>query len=289
MSIPFSANEKVSDNRSGIYAIVNLKNEKFYIGSAVKLNRRKREHLSLLHNGKHGNRHLQNTYDKWGEEVFIFRVIAYVEDKNLLVDIEDQWIKKYKPSGVLYNIREEANSNLGIKLSEESKKKISKIHKGKIVSDETKKKMSFAKQNMNKETKKKMSLAKQKSVIQLDKNNNFIAKFNSIIEAKTKTGIDNSSISKCCLGKCKSIGGYLWLYEYEYLNGKRPCENNLIHGDSKPIIQFTKHNEFVKKYNNISEASRETGIKNGNIKACCLNKRKSAGGYIWRYESLVFN
>lgn len=54
----------------------------------------------------------------------------------------------------------------------------------------------------------------------------------------------------------------------------------------KPVLQFTKNNEFIASWDSIAEASLSTGIKHSNISACC-NKRKwynTAGGYIWRYK-----
>lgn len=150
-TIPFNENEKVFDNRGGVYAIINIITNKFYIGSAVKLRNRKSEHLSDLRNGTHYSQYLQNSYNKYGEEAFIFRVLEYIEDKNFLIDIEDIWIKKYKSLGVLYNIREKASSNLGLKHS-----------------DETKKKISLAKRNMSDETKKKMSNSQKGKIVSED-------------------------------------------------------------------------------------------------------------------------
>lgn len=286
MTIPFDVNEKVENNRSGVYAIVNIVTRKFYIGSAVKLSKRKNNHLSNLRKGKHKNRHLQSSYNKHGEDCFIFKVLGYVEDKNSLLDIEDNWIKQYKPLGVLYNIREEASNNLGVKHSKEAKKKISEEAKGRIMSDEAKQKISEA--NTGKihsdETKKKMSLVRQKPVLQFTKNNEFVKRYNSIIEAVKETGINDGNISQCCLGKLKTSGNYLWMYETDYLNGEKYDENNLINRCLKPVLQFTKNNEFVKRYNSITEASRETEIACSNISQCCSGKRKSAGGFIWKYE-----
>ena len=51
----------------------------------------------------------------------------------------------------------------------------------------------------------------------------------------------------------------------------------------KPVNQFLKNGEFVKKWLSMSEASRELGIPVVSISYCCLNKRKSGGGYIWHY------
>lgn len=54
----------------------------------------------------------------------------------------------------------------------------------------------------------------------------------------------------------------------------------------KPVEQYTKQNEFIKRFNSIKEASISTGINNRNI-CNCLSKNqpkcKSAGGYIWKY------
>ena len=52
--------------------------------------------------------------------------------------------------------------------------------------------------------------AQAKAVFQMDKQYNIIAKFNSVSEAQTVTGINN--ISSCCNGKYKTAGGYIWRY-----------------------------------------------------------------------------
>lgn len=36
-------------------------------------------------------------------------------------------------------------------------------------------------------------------------------------------------------------------------------------------------------YNSASEAARQTGIAQANISACCNGKRKTAGGYHWKF------
>ena len=51
-----------------------------------------------------------------------------------------------------------------------------------------------------------------KQVQKFDKQGNILATFPSINEALRVTGIDKGNISKCCLGKLKSAGGYVWKY-----------------------------------------------------------------------------
>ena len=52
------------------------------------------------------------------------------------------------------------------------------------------------------------------SVVQLDYETlAFVARYDSMYEAFTKTGARN--ISKCCKGEAQSSGGYKWMFESE--------------------------------------------------------------------------
>lgn len=51
-----------------------------------------------------------------------------------------------------------------------------------------------------------------------------------------------------------------------------------------PVIQYDKNNNYIAEYNSITEAQNKTGINKSNISACCKNKTKTAGGYIWKYK-----
>lgn len=55
------------------------------------------------------------------------------------------------------------------------------------------------------------------------------------------------------------------------------------HPLSKPILQFSKDGELIKKWNSITDIKRELGINIGNICQCCKGRRKTVRGYIWRY------
>ena len=81
-------------NKSGIYQIRNLVNNKIYVGSASDFYERKSQHFSLLKYGKH-NQKLQNSYNKYGKDNFVFEVIEFVEDKNKLLEYEQYWIDKF--------------------------------------------------------------------------------------------------------------------------------------------------------------------------------------------------
>ena len=53
---------------------------------------------------------------------------------------------------------------------------------------------------------------------------------------------------------------------------------------SKPILQYSKSGEFIREWKSAVEVKRVLGINNSHIIQCCKDKRKSAGGFIWRYK-----
>ena len=55
------------------------------------------------------------------------------------------------------------------------------------------------------------------------------------------------------------------------------------HIASKHILQFDKNNNYIKKWDSIIEASIKLSISSSCIVNCAKSRRKTAGGYIWRY------
>ena len=51
-----------------------------------------------------------------------------------------------------------------------------------------------------------------KKVLQYTKSGEFIKEWQSAMEAQIELGIAQSSICRCCKGKYKSAGGYVWRY-----------------------------------------------------------------------------
>ena len=169
----------------GIYKIINKVNGKVYVGSAVDLRRRWREHKSILCKNRHYNDRLQKSWNKHGEGNFLFEVIEEVQDKEKLLEREQCYIDILKPE---YNICKIAGSALGTKRSEETKRKMSESNKGenhpnfgKHLSEETKQKMSEARKgekhhnfgkHLSEESKRKISEARKG-----EKNHNFGKRF----------------------------------------------------------------------------------------------------------------
>jgi hypothetical protein len=159
-------------HNSGIYKIENLINKKCYIGQSVDLSKRKSSHFKMLAKNKHTNSHLQYAFNKYKENAFVWKILVYCESFEL-TRYETFFDNHYKKLALSYNTRECVDSNKGIILSEEIKKKISKNFPntsgknhpfyGKHRSEETKRKLSESNigKHHSEETKKKMSEARR--------------------------------------------------------------------------------------------------------------------------------
>lgn len=65
---------------------------------------------------------------------------------------------------------------------------------------------------------------------------------------------------------------------------QRIAEKNTNGKLSKPVLQYTLDGKFVKKWKSVIDVQRNLGYSCGNISSCCLGKRKSANGFIWKYK-----
>lgn len=94
----------------GIYKIINVINNKFYVGSAVDLKRRKTRHFSELRTGKHNNRHLQAAWLKYGEQAFVFVVVEELTEDADLLAAENVWLKEHVGKEHCYNLGVDATA-----------------------------------------------------------------------------------------------------------------------------------------------------------------------------------
>lgn len=131
----------------GIYAICCIENGRQYVGSAVDVAKRWKLHHRHLSQGRHHSKHLQRAWNKYGESSFVFVVLEECS-KSELIEMEQKHIDIMKPK---FNSRPMAASQLGFKMSDESKAKLSESAKrtknftGHSHSEETKARISATK------------------------------------------------------------------------------------------------------------------------------------------------
>ena len=97
-------------NKCGIYKILNTQNNKIYIGSSKNILQRWRNHIRELESNSHKNMFLQEDWNKYGSNQFVFEILEecseeerYIVEQNFLDDLFP-----YYRSGNGYNISEKS-------------------------------------------------------------------------------------------------------------------------------------------------------------------------------------
>lgn len=202
---------------SCIYKIVNLKNEKVYVGSTRSYIKRIASHKNLLIKNKHPNSYLQSSWNKYGSEYFEFSIIENAEPEKL-IKLETSYIKLFKSDDrkLGYNQQKPSNSRAGFEHTNESKQKISKsrsgIYHSKIAKQQISQSMkkivvnrpqsSYDKMANTKRNRPIPSLYKKVKCVELDK------VFNSIKEAAEQLNLHRTGISMVLNGTMQKTGGY---------------------------------------------------------------------------------
>lgn len=138
----------------GIYKITNIINGKIYIGQTQEtFLRRYWHHQWCLRNNEHHNRKLQNAFNKYGDENFVFSIIT-VCDKEELNDLEIKYIKENDSVNKGYNISEGGQeTNITQYIPEETRKRIGELNRqrmlGSKLSEKTKQRMREASKHLS--------------------------------------------------------------------------------------------------------------------------------------------
>jgi len=244
--------------KSGIYCIKNIITNKIYIGSSINLKNRINEHKRYLSKKTHHSSHLQRSWDKYKEEAFEFNIIERVCNEKLL-EREQYWINFYKSSNRKfgYNICPIAGNTLGVKMSEEVKRKTSERTKGeknpmfgKTHTPEVRKILS----DFHTGLKVTDEFREKMSIVTNGENNGMYGR-NHSVEAK-------ESIAT----KLKQRGGYLgeknpnygkkWSIEQRKAMSERLLSEKTMAGDNNPNVKIKSYN-YPKILNRIRNKGRK--------------------------------
>lgn len=189
---------------NAIYLWTNNITGKQYIGQTSNLKRRlkyyEKENFKT-------QRALYAAFKKHGAKNFTFKILwsSTIDDFDALNIFERDFIYLFDtmaPNG--YNLKEGGSNG---KFSEETKKKMSKSGKGRILSAEHKQRISDS-------MKGKPGLGKaSKPVIQLTINGEFIKEWTSATEADRELGFNKMLISRCCYDESKTHKGFKWKFK----------------------------------------------------------------------------
>ena len=125
-------------------------------------------------------------------------------------------------------------------------------------------------------------------VIQLDINGNFIASYNTIKEAAKNVDNKPGNIASCLYHNSHYSKGFFWFYKNDYESGNYSIPKLTPHNKEYydiPVKQYDLQNNYIKTFNTINDAAKESGLICSVILEVMNGKRKSRGGYIWKYAA----
>lgn len=180
----------------GIYKVVNLINNKFYIGSSTNLIRRKVEHKYRRKLNK-GNSIIRSAILKYGHENFKFEILEVLEygdwaTKDYINDLlscrEQYYINKLHPQ---YNIRlKDVTTNSGWKVTEEQRLHLIRIAKLP-----------------------KTTNGHEKPIVELDKFGNYIKDWKSAKEATIQLNLTSGAICRVLSGEYSHTKNHYFKYK----------------------------------------------------------------------------
>lgn len=179
--------------RCGIYVIQNNINQKKYIGYSRHITKRKYKHLNGLRKNTHGNQHLQNSWNKYGEENFSTYIIEICDNSltnSELEAIETKWVLHFNSHQREFGYNATLPGQIPLKELEDNIIKKERLH----------------------------------PIICINKISKKIVEYNNATEVEKALGLKRNKVNDCCLywegkpqSKKKGWKGWLFVRKSNYL------------------------------------------------------------------------
>lgn len=242
-----------------IYAIINLKNGKKYVGSAVNFHRRKIKHLWQLKNNKHHSPSLQNSWNKNIPTDYKFIILEKVEDKDILLEREQYYLDYFK------SYKKEFGYNICVIAGNPSvHKQYKHIFKFEMSG-------KFIKEYENA----------------------------ALAARSVDSPECSSSISRCCNWQYRFWKNYIFSYNsvltkerIDFANNPRLISDEKKHNMSiaaknkkmRAIIQFDLNDNLIKEWLCARDACSELKLSCGQMSDCLHGKHKQIKGFKWKFK-----
>jgi 23S rRNA pseudoU1915 N3-methylase RlmH len=143
-----------------------------------------------------------------------------------------------------------------------------------------------------KETTKEVITQIPRKIIQFDIHGNRLKLFNSCKEAAEYVGASRSLINTCCLKSNKTGKGFYWKYESMNSSDSNSEAQDEIYKQiaskrNRKVVQFDIEGNRLNSFDTCKDAASSIGAASSNISTCCIGKRQTVKGYVWKYESIL--
>ena len=292
------AEEKIS----GIYCIENTKNHKKYIGQSIDIYQRWYAHKSKLNMNKHHSHHLQQAWNKYGDNCFIFYIIETC-DESLLNEREIYWIKYYNTYFDGYN-----ETFGGEGYARQTRKVYQYSLSGEFIKgwnsvSEIENKLGyngFTIRNVcncderlsaygyqwsyqkNDNIGEYNSLTQKKTVYQYDKQGNLVNVYDTILSV-AEDGFSFGNVANCCRGIRKTSSGYVWSYVPLDKNEITNKIHNTYQNHSQiSISKYSLDGDFIEYIDQI-DYFKKNNYNIYEVIKCCNGEKDYYKKFQWRY------
>ena len=292
------AEEKIS----GIYCIENTKNHKKYIGQSIDIYQRWYTHKSKLNMNKHHSHHLQQAWNKYGDNCFIFYIIESC-DESLLNEREIYWIKYYNTYFDGYN-----ETFGGEGYARKTRKVYQYSLSGEFIKEwnsvsEIENKLGyngFTIRNVcncderlsaygyqwsyqkNDNIGEYNSLTQKKTVYQYDKQGNLVNVYGTILSV-AEDGFSFGNVTNCCRGIRKTSSGYVWSYVPLDKNEITNKIHNTYQNHSQiSISKYSLDGDFI-EYIDQRDYFKKNNYNIYEVIKCCNGEKDYYKKFQWRY------
>lgn len=117
---------------------------------------------------------------------------------------------------------------------------------------------------------------KRRNIVQATETGICVKEYDDIFCAAKENDFDIIKLMNCVNGKSKTSFHYKWFFKDEY---EEKTTNKW-----RPVVKFDINGEYICEYPCITDAAKENNAFISAIYLCCNNKRKTAGGFMWKYK-----
>lgn len=277
---------------SGIYSITNNANGKRYVGQSVNIKRRWYEHMLSLENNTHNNVYLQRSWNKYGSEVFDFTILESCSQIDLnhreehYIQVLDSYNTDYG-----YNLTLGGDGSVGFKHSDETKELISQLQIGKKLKESTKRKISErhkGKMPKNIDMLLDNNIKLKLPVLQFGDGGKMVGEWESVNDCARGLKTYATNVVKCLKKKHNTCMGYVLVYKSSWENTPEQVEEvkqrfkKVVPG-ATPVVRLSLQGEYIDEKPSIAAYVRD-GFSKYKITKCCKGEIYNDGDFIWVYK-----